>query len=224
MSHELRTPMNAVLGFAQLLEMDDLNSDQKENVTEIINAGQHLLHLINEVLELSTIEAGKLELHISQLDLNDCIKNCISLTRISAANRGITIIDNITHQSPLKIIADAMRFKQVLLNLISNAIKYNKENGSVTLSCELLENNVKIHVIDTGRGLSPAQMELLFHSFERLGIDNNEIQGTGIGLCITKQLVEAMHGQLTVSSQEGQGSCFTIILPYLPTMVSENNP
>jgi signal transduction histidine kinase len=215
MSHELRTPMNAVLGFAQLLEMDELNADQKENVSEIINAGQHLLHLINEVLELSTIEAGKLELNIIGFDLNTSIKNCISLTRLSAASRGIRIIDEITLQPSLELIADPLRFKQVLLNLISNAIKYNKEKGCVTLSSELIDNKIKINVIDTGRGLNPAQMSLLFNSFERLGV-KCEIEGTGIGLCITKQLVEAMQGQLTVSSQEGVGSCFSVLLPYLP--------
>lgn len=215
MSHELRTPMNAVLGFAQLLEMDDLTLDQKENVNEIINAGQHLLHLIDEVLELSTIEAGKLELNISGFDLNSCIKECLSLTRLSAANRGISIIDGITSRQTLKLIADPVRFKQVLLNLISNAIKYNKENGNVTLTCEIIDNKVKINVLDTGRGLTPAQMNLLFNSFERLGVKCDEIQGTGIGLCITKQLVEAMQGQLTVSSTEGKGSCFSVLLPYL---------
>lgn len=216
MSHELRTPMNAVLGFAQLLEMDNLTADQKENVLEIINAGQHLLHLINEMLELATIESGKLELNIGGFDLNTCIKNCISLTRLSASKRGIEIINEMISEPDLKIIADPLRFKQVLLNLISNAIKYNKENGSVTLSYELMDTHVKINVIDTGKGLSPAQMGLLFNSFERLGVKCDEIQGTGIGLCITKQLVEAMHGELSVSSQQGQGSCFSVLFPYLP--------
>lgn len=217
MSHELRTPLNAVLGFAQLLEMDDLTPDQKENVSEILNAGQYLLHLINEILELSAIEAGKLELNISGVDLNGCIKNCLSLTRLSACNRGVTMIDEISGQPSLKLIADPLRFKQVLLNLISNAIKYNKENGSITLNYELMpQNRVKINVTDTGKGINPAQMGLLFHSFERLGVKDHEIQGTGIGLCITKQLVEAMQGELTVTSTEGQGSCFSVILPYLP--------
>jgi signal transduction histidine kinase len=217
MSHELRTPMNAVLGFAQLLEMDDLTEDQKENVTEIINAGHHLLHLIDEILELAAIESGKLELNIASFDLSNCIKHCISLTRLCAEKRGITIKDQISNTQKIKLIADKMRFKQVLLNLISNAIKYNHENGDIILSYELVENShIKINVNDTGKGLNAEQMNLLFHSFERLGIRNEEIQGTGIGLCISKQLVEAMQGQLLVSSKEGEGSCFSVVLPYLP--------
>jgi signal transduction histidine kinase len=197
--------------------MDDLTSDQKENVSEIINAGQHLLHLINEILELATIESGKLELDIQELDLNACVKHCISLTKLSAAQREVLIVDEITPHQSLTLIADSMRFKQVLLNLLSNAIKYNKKQGSVTLNYELMPGNkVKINVMDTGRGLSSGQMNLLFNSFERLGIKSEEIEGTGIGLCITKQLVEAMKGQLTVCSTEGQGSCFSVVLPHLP--------
>jgi signal transduction histidine kinase len=217
MSHELRTPMNAVLGFAQLLEMDDLTADQKENVSEIINAGQHLLNLINEILELAAIESGKLDLHITEFELNQSVKHSISLTKLSAAKRGIEIIDNITPHQSLKLIADNMRFKQVLLNLMSNAIKYNQTNGQVILDYELIaeQQRVKINVADTGKGLSPEQMGLLFNSFERLGVKSEEVQGTGIGLCITKQLVEAMHGELIVKSKVGEGSCFSVILPYL---------
>jgi signal transduction histidine kinase len=196
--------------------MDDLNEDQKENVNEILNAGQYLLHLINEILELSTIEAGKLELNISNFCLNESVKKCISLMQLMAANRGIRVIDKITDHAPINLIADPIRFKQVFLNLMSNAIKYNKENGIILLNYEYVENTqVKINVVDTGKGLTQEQLALLFNSFERLGVRGDEIEGTGIGLCITKRLVEAMRGKLSVSSKAGEGSCFSVTLPYL---------
>ncbi|NOQ35134.1 MAG: response regulator [Methylococcaceae bacterium] len=222
MSHELRTPMNAVLGFAQLLEMDDLTEDQKDSVSEILNAGEHLLELINDVLELSKIESGKLELTPIALDLNEVIENCISLTKHAAAKYNITI-NNQMDCDAYKLFADSLRLKQVILNLLSNAVKYNRNGGSVILSCEpLADDYIRVNITDTGYGLTVEQVKRLFNSFERLGIKGNEIEGAGIGLCITKQLVETMGGRLEVSSQVDEGSCFSFILPcFAPELVVE---
>ncbi len=216
MSHELRTPMNAVLGFAQLLEMEELNEDQRDNVTEIICAGKHLMELINDILELSKIESGKLELDIKPFDFSTSVTECITLTRLAANKRNISIDNRIDDGQDIRLVADMLKFKQVLLNLMSNAVKYNQENGRIIISHEPLDDNhLSISVTDSGKGLSPEQLERIFNSFERLGVPCAEIEGSGIGLCISKQLVEAMGGELEVASQPGEGSRFSIVLPCL---------
>ncbi len=214
MSHELRTPMNAVLGFDQLLESEDLSEDQQDSVKEILTAGHHLMDLINEVLDLSKIESEKLDLTLEKIALNTLVQNCLSLAQPLAIKNRIKIIDNISATSDFSLLADALRFKQVLLNLISNAIKYNRIEGSVTLSFEVVNpQTLKIKVTDTGNGLSESQLSKLFQPFERLSAKNSSIEGTGIGLHISKKLIESMNGNIGASSSEGTGSCFWVEIP-----------
>ena len=216
MSHELRTPLNAILGFAQLLEMDGendlLNEDQHENVTYIRESGEHLLVLISQVLELSKIEQGKLDVSLENLKVSEVIGECLPLLINQAEKRNIQIEQK--NHAEVVVKADHMLLKQVLLNLMSNAIKYNKENGSVTLDCSIKENNTLIiSVIDTGTGIPKEQQRLIFTAFSRLGKEVSSIEGTGIGLIITKRLVEAMNGNIGFESTEDVGSTFWIALP-----------
>lgn len=214
MSHELRTPMNAVLGFAQLLEAEELTEDQQDSVKEILAAGYHLLELINDVLDLSKIEAEKVEFTFKILSLNGLINCCVTLLQGVAAKHQVVLVDQITTSTAFSIYADELRLKQVLLNLISNAIKYNQLGGSITLEAELInQDTVRIKVIDTGQGLSELQLAKLFQPFERLNAKNSTIEGTGIGLCISKKLIEAMHGSIGVDSKLGAGCCFWIEVP-----------
>lgn len=213
MSHELRTPMNAILGFGQLLKMeeDSFDTDQKGNINEIIVAGNHLLGLINEVLDLSRIESGRLELNIEEIDVKEVLLSCIKLIQQQISSRHLKLIDNISRKGYV-VKADAMRLKQVLLNLLSNAIKYNSENGQVTISGEVTDKKrIRIIVSDTGAGLSDESIAKLFVPFQRLNeVDN--IEGTGIGLVITKRLVELMDGSVGVESVPSKGSSFWIEL------------
>lgn len=216
MSHELRTPLNAILGFAQLLEMDGkngrLNEDQNENVGYIRESGEHLLTLISQVLELSKIEQGKLDVSLENLNVLEIIEECLPLIINQAEKRNIQIYQE--NNSEVIIRVDRMLFKQILLNLMSNAIKYNKENGSVTLDYSIKENSTLIiSVIDTGLGIPKEQQSQMFTAFSRLGKEVSAIEGTGIGLVITKRLVEAMNGNIGFESAENVGSTFWIELP-----------
>ena len=213
MSHELRTPMNAILGFGQLLECDrSLTEDQAENVTEIITAANHLLLLINEVLDFSKIEAGGLSLDIEPVHLGNVIAECISLSASHAERSGIRLLDNSSND--IWVQADRVRLKQVLLNLVSNAIKYNHQGGEVVITTGLSNHgNGLISVTDTGLGLSAEQQRELFIPFNRLGAENSAIEGTGIGLSISKRIVDLMQAKMTVDSTPGKGSTFTIELP-----------
>jgi signal transduction histidine kinase len=216
MSHELRTPLNAIIGFAQLLKRNkeqNFSERQRNNTEEIIKAGKHLLELISEVLDLAKIESGTMTVSLEEVDLNELIDEVISLILPLAEARNIRIINYVTHYPDLVIMADRVRLKQVLLNLGSNAVKYNSESGKITLDCEVLENSrVAIKVSDTGEGLSAEDQKALFEPFQRLDAEGTEIEGTGIGLTITKNLVELMEGQLSVTSEVGKGSCFIIEL------------
>jgi len=216
MSHELRTPMNAILGFSQLLESDPsepLTESQQENVSEIVSAGTHLLELINEVLDLTRIESGKLDLHIEDVSLEDIVSEVVKIMSPLAIKNSVVIIDE-TIYSDARVRADRTRLKQVILNLFSNAIKYNRKNGSVTLGTEILDGNiVRLDVKDTGAGLTAEECKRIFEPFDRLSASGSSIEGTGIGLTITKRFVEIMDGQITVSSQPGKGSIFHVTLP-----------
>jgi PAS domain S-box-containing protein len=221
MSHELRTPLNAILGFAQLFEYDEenpLTHSQLENVDHILKCGWHLLELINEILDLSRIESGKLELHMQAIVLDDVLKGCIKLIEPLAGKRDIQLINNVSdaYLSEL-VLVDATRLKQVLLNLMSNAVKYNHDKGKVTIECKEFDNNLlRISVTDTGIGLTQDQQLQLFQPFERLGAEKSEIEGTGIGLVITKRLVELMQGGIGVESITGQGSTFWVDIRRAP--------
>lgn len=209
MSHEFRTPMNAILGFGQLLELDSdkFSKNQQLNISEIMEAGNHLLELINDVLNLTEIEAGKLEISMGKVKLDDVIAQCTSLIEPLANKRQIKQIDNISGKNYI-LNADFTRLKQVFLNLLSNAVKYNKDNGSITLDSEIInEQYLRISITDTGEGITEENIPILFTSFERLNKKIN-VEGTGIGLNITKHLVELMGGKIGVSSTMGTGSTF----------------
>jgi PAS domain S-box-containing protein len=212
MSHELRTPLNAILGFGQLLEMDPLPSDQQDSVIQILKAGRHLLDLINEVLDISRIEAGGLTLSPEPVRVADALSDALELIRPLAAARSIAIsIDNRVDGHHVR--ADRQRLKQVLLNLLSNAVKYNAEGGHVTLSCTEDDGLMRIGVTDTGSGIAPEEMGRVFSPFDRLGRQEGDIEGTGLGLALSKGLMEAMGGRLDVESVPGEGSTFTVELP-----------
>ena len=213
MSHELRTPLNAIIGFGQLLGIKAKDEVTKRNLNEITSAGHHLLNLINDILDLSAIESGKLSLSIDDIYLKDVFAECLSLIMPLADKRNIHIITPFSQCVGCYVSADYMRLKQVLLNLLSNAVKYNREGGSITISSELHPNNkIGITVTDTGTGMSDSQLQELFQEFNRVGAERTGVQGTGIGLVITKRLVELMGGTIGVESQQGKGSSFWIEL------------
>ena len=211
MSHELRTPLNAVLGFAQLLEMDDLTPDQREGTQEILKAGKHLLGLIDEVLDISRIEEGKLRLSLEPVGAVSLAEDCISLLKPQAEHEGVRLLLERDHvEGSGYVTADRQRLRQVLLNLITNGIKYNRHHGSVTISFEAAGPRYLIHVTDTGDGIRSDQMERLFAPFERLNAEGSGIEGTGLGLALSRRLCEAMAGTLSVTSEPGTGSTFTV--------------
>jgi signal transduction histidine kinase len=217
MSHELRTPMNAILGFTQLLEMDaktPLVDYQKKNLGMVSSAGKHLLELINEMLDLSRVESGNLELSIETVDMNALVENVISITKPLADEVGVSLEKRRFSGESCFVEADPLRLKQVVLNLVSNAIKFNRPNGSVTVSYEKQENNMmRLGIRDTGPGIREDKQDKLFKPFERLGITSEQIKGTGIGLAISNELMELMNGAIGFRSDLGEGSFFYIDIP-----------
>ena len=209
MSHELRTPLHSILGFSQLLEGSpgQHTQEEKQSLQHIRNSGQHLLELINEVLDLTRIDAGRLELFLEDVDLPGFITECLSLVRGMADKKNITIY--LEEEAPLVIYADRTRLKEVLLNLFSNAVKYNREQGSITVAYEARTGQrVRVLVTDTGRGIPQDQQERVFQPFTRINRKDSEIEGTGIGLTISKRLIEAMGGEMGFSSEDDTGSTF----------------
>ncbi|MGB8195965.1 MAG: ATP-binding protein [Acidimicrobiales bacterium] len=212
MSHELRTPLNSVLGFAQILEMELQSSDELEMVGYIHNSGKYLLELINEVLDISRIESGHISVMIEPIVLKDLEKECIELVTPQANEFGVTIFSQMDYD--FQVLGDQQRLKQVLLNLLSNAIKYNRPNGSVTITCAPKpRSKVRLSVRDTGPGISPDLLERLFTPFDRLDAETSGIEGTGLGLALSKGLIEAIGGSIGVESNVGHGSTFWIELP-----------
>ncbi|MDQ1479832.1 MAG: hypothetical protein QOI44_693 [Actinomycetota bacterium] len=212
MSHELRTPLNAVLGFAQVLERRELTESQQQSVTQIIKGGQHLLGLINDVLDISRIETGNLTLSSEPVLVADVVADALELVEPLAAQRGITCSTIAGDNTSRYVLADRQRLKQVLLNLLSNAVKYNRAGGTVTISYEQRDELLRIKVSDTGPGIPPDRRALLFEPFERLGAEHTNIEGTGVGLSLSRRLAEAMHGVLDIDANEGEGSTFWIEL------------
>jgi signal transduction histidine kinase/CheY-like chemotaxis protein len=213
MSHELRTPLNAILGFAQLLELDDLDARQRDNVAHIVSGGRHLLDLINEVLEISRIETGSMSPVIEPVHAGGIVKEAIDLIGPLATQRGIVLSSTIDGHSDLWIAADPQRLKQILLNLLANAVKYNRDGGAVTVGMKVLGARARIEVTDSGLGIPQDQLPKLFVPFERLGAEASGVEGTGLGLALALRLAEAMGGSLGVQSQPWIGSTFHIDLP-----------
>lgn len=212
MSHELRTPLNAIIGFGQILEIDVKDEGAKGHVKEIISAGYHLLSLINDVLDLSAIEAGRLNMSMDNVVIGQALSECYSLIMPVAEKRNINFNKPAAACDNCRVSADFMRLKQVFLNLLSNAVKYNRDGGSVSIRCEDNQGRIRIIVSDTGIGLSAEQQQQLFQEFNRVGAENTSIEGTGIGLVITRKLVESMNGKIGVESEQGKGSSFWIEL------------
>ena len=215
MSHELRTPLNAIIGFAQILRRDrhgSLTPDQKEHSELILRSGQHLLNLVNEVLDLSGIEAGRLNLSPERVAVADVVSLAVATMKPVAAKVGVTLVSD--GGSAGDVRADLQRLRQVLLNLLSNAIKYNRPKGRVTINAIASGTaRVRISVSDTGIGVAPEHEAQLFEPFQRLGAEHSTVEGVGIGLALSKKLVEAMGGEIGYATTPGEGSTFWVDLP-----------
>lgn len=214
MSHELRTPLNAILGFSRILAEDSmpLNAAQKKDfANDIRQAGEHLLTLINEILDLAKVESGTLTLSMEGVAISELLQECKSMIEPLANRRGIDVL--LPEKNSVLVRADRTRLKQVLINLLSNAIKYNRDHGTATVHCVAPgDGHVYISVQDTGAGLNAAQLEEIFQPFNRLGQEFRHEEGTGIGLVLTKRIVESMQGEIAVTSTVGVGSTFEIKL------------
>ncbi len=213
MSHELRTPLNAILGFSQIMGLDaELSTDNKQYVQEIINAGNHLLDLINEVLDLTKIESGHFEMALEDFEVGQLIHECLVLVATLANDVNIQL--HFQNVDDIRIRADRKRLKQVLLNLLSNAVKYNSEQGQVYVSAAIDDNDrLQISIKDTGPGIPRDMIKDLFQPFNRLGAEKRHIEGTGIGLTLSQRIMGIMDGDIVVDSEEGKGSTFTLHMP-----------
>jgi len=224
MSHELRTPLNAILGFAQLLELDQLNGEQRDNLRYILAGARQLLGLINEVLDIAAVEAGRLPLSLEPVAVAAVAAEAIGLIRPLAHQHAVLLLNaSPTHDDHRHhVLGDRERLKQVLLNLLSNAVSYNREGGSVHLACEQVAGErLRITVADTGPGIAPELLELLFVPFERLRSEQTSVEGSGLGLSLSKRLAEAMGGALGVSTAVGRGSTFWVELPLVESPVEQ---
>ncbi len=218
MSHELRTPLNAILGFAQIMQINKkspLTPEQNEHVECILSGGNHLLDLVNEVLDLAKIEADQLDLSLEDVNAYDVVTECLTLIAPLGEQRDILIFNEFNQPHDIILRTDKLRFKQVLINLLSNAIKYNKDDGTVHIRSEITEKGfLRVSVIDTGIGIHVKDREKVFQMFHRIGADSMKSrEGTGIGLTVTKLLIERMAGFIDFESKLGTGSCFWIELP-----------
>jgi signal transduction histidine kinase/ActR/RegA family two-component response regulator len=212
MSHELRTPLNGILGFAQLLELDARTAEQRESIAHILKGGRHLLALINEVLDIARIEAGKLSISPEPVHSRDVVNGALDLVRPQAAVRSVRLPEAVAADA--YVMADRQRLQQILLNLLSNAIKYNRPGGAVSVSCDAgPSDRVRLTVADDGPGIAPELMPRLFTPFDRLDSQELSVEGTGLGLALSRGLAELMGGTLSAESTVGKGSKFTIELP-----------
>ena len=213
MSHELRTPLNAILGFGQLIERQSPTDAQRTRVGYILNAGRHLLNLINEVLDISRIEAGNLQLSVEPVAAADALDEALGLMRPMAAERGTELSMSSALDQNAYILADRQRLKQVLLNLLTNALKYTPKGGNVAISVTTSGDKMRIAIADNGPGIPADKLARLFTPFDRLGAEQSEVEGTGLGLALCQRLMQAMKGSLGVSSTVGRGSTFWMEMP-----------
>lgn len=218
MSHELRTPLNAVIGFAQLLQHnpgEPLSEAQTDYANSIIISGEHLLELINDMLDLAAIEADQVRLNLEDFPAKALLEECVVLLRPAAARNAISLHNDLAEGADVVLCADQVRLKQALLNLLSNAVKYNVEGGAVTLDGRATDDGYfRISVTDTGPGIAPEHFDQIFEPFDRLGVQSTHaIEGTGIGLTVTKKLVQLMRGRIGLESSSGEGSTFWIEMP-----------
>jgi signal transduction histidine kinase len=215
MSHELRTPLNAVIGFADILlerMFGELNDKQEEYLRDILDSGRHLLSLINDILDLSKIEAGRMELELTTFDLPTAIDNALTLVRERAGRRGIALHQTIDERLG-QIKGDERKIKQVLLNLLSNAIKFTPEGGRIEVRAAPGDGLVEVSVRDTGVGIAPAEQEAVFEEFRQVGSSAAKHEGTGLGLALCRKFVELHGGRIWVESEVGRGATFTFMLP-----------
>jgi PAS domain S-box-containing protein len=220
MSHELRTPLNAILGFGQLLELESLKPQQEDSLKQIMRAGRHLLDLIDEVLDISRIEAGRLPVSPEPVRVANAVSEAIQLVQPAASERQVTFEGGGRVHGDWYVLADRQRLRQVLLNLLSNAVKYNRPGGTVEVKLNPIgERRLRISVLDTGPGIPDHFFDRLFQPFERLGASESGVQGTGLGLALSKGLIEAMGGSMHASSKWGEGSTFSVELPWVEAPV-----
>ena len=215
MSHELRTPLNAIIGFSEVLVdrmFGELNDKQDEYLKDIYASGQHLLSLINDILDLSKIEAGRMELEVNDFDLPSAIDNALTLVRERASRRGITLGHAVDHRlGPIR--GDERKVKQVLLNLLSNALKFTPEGGRIDVGARMQDGVAEVSVADTGIGIAPGDQEAVFEEFRQVGTADKKVEGTGLGLALSRKFIELHGGRIWVKSQVGVGSTFTFTLP-----------
>jgi signal transduction histidine kinase len=216
MSHELRTPLNAIIGFSEVLGermFGELNEKQAEYTEDILSSGRHLLSLINDILDLSKVEAGRMELELTKFDLPMAIDNALTLIRERASRHGIKLHHNVDERLG-ELTGDERKIKQILLNLLSNAVKFTPEGGRVDVDAVPSDGVVEISVSDTGIGISPQDQETIFEEFRQVGTDYaQKREGTGLGLTLTRRFVELHGGKIWVESEVGKGSRFTFTLP-----------
>jgi len=215
MSHELRTPLNAIIGFSEVLTdrmFGELNEKQEEYLKDIYASGTHLLSLINDILDLSKIEAGRMELELTEFDLPIAIDNALTLVRERAGRRSIALHATLNPElGPIQ--ADERKVRQVVLNLLSNAIKFTPEGGRIDVSAMPKDGLVEVSVTDTGVGIAPQDQEAVFEEFRQVGAAAKKVEGTGLGLTLCRKFVELHGGKIWVKSQLGRGATFTFTLP-----------
>ncbi len=217
MSHELRTPLNAIMGFSEILAekmFGDVNEKQTEYLQDILESGRHLLSLINDILDLSKIEAGRMELELSEFDLPSAIDNALILVRERASRRGIRLGSIIDERLGM-IGDDERKVKQVLLNLLSNALKFTPEGGRIDVGARVHDGAAEVSVADTGIGIAPEDQAAVFEEFRQVGSADKKAEGTGLGLALSRKFIELHGGKIWVTSQLGVGSTFTFTLPLL---------